>query len=100
MTALYSGVDLRVRVSLFSLVMAAFATLSAREIMRGGKQEALLSRLPMALILAAMAVGLLARAGVAWLHPPWRATDTFYEAWVTSYRSRTRSASSASTSAS
>jgi diguanylate cyclase (GGDEF)-like protein len=78
--ALYSGVDLRVRVSLFSLVMAAFAALSAWEIVRGGKQEALLSRLPMALILAAMAVGLLGRAGVAWLHSPWRATDTFYDA--------------------
>jgi diguanylate cyclase (GGDEF)-like protein len=79
-TALYSGVDLRVRVSLFSLVMAAFATLSAGEIMRGGKQEALLSRLPMALILAAMAVGLLGRAGVAWLHPSWAANATFYDA--------------------
>ena len=78
--AMYSGADLRQRVSLFSLAMAAFAALSAREIMRGGKQEALFSRLPMALVLAAMAVGLLGRAGVAWLHPPWRATDTFYEA--------------------
>jgi diguanylate cyclase (GGDEF)-like protein len=78
--AMYSGADLRQRVGLFSLAMAAFAALSAREIMRGGKQEALFSRLPMALVLAAMAVGLLGRAGVAWLHPPWRATDTFYEA--------------------
>jgi diguanylate cyclase (GGDEF)-like protein len=79
-TAIYSGVDLRERVTMFSLVLAAFAALLAWEIMRGSKQEALLSRLPMALVLAAMAVGLLGRAGVAWLHPPWSATATFYDA--------------------
>jgi diguanylate cyclase (GGDEF)-like protein len=74
------GADLRERISLFSLAMAAFAALSAWEILRGGKQEALLSRLPMALVLAAMAVGLLVRAGVAWLHPPTPANETFYDA--------------------
>ena len=74
------GADLRERISLFSLAMAAFAALSAWEILRGSKQEALLSRLPMALVLAAMAVGLLVRAGVAWLHPPTPANETFYDA--------------------
>jgi diguanylate cyclase (GGDEF)-like protein len=79
-TALYSGVDLRERVTMFSLAMAAFAVLCAWEVMRGSKQEALLSRLPMALVFAALAVALLGRAGVAWLHPPWLATETFYDA--------------------
>jgi diguanylate cyclase (GGDEF)-like protein len=78
--ALYSGADLRERISLLSLAMAAFAALSAWEIMRGSKQDALLSRLPMAFVFAAMAVGLLGRMGVAWLQPPGPTTETFYEA--------------------
>jgi diguanylate cyclase (GGDEF)-like protein len=78
--ALYLGADLRERLSLFSLAMAAFAALSARELLRGSQQDALLSRLPMAFVFAAMAVGLLGRAGVTWLHPPGPATETFYDA--------------------
>jgi diguanylate cyclase (GGDEF)-like protein len=77
---LYLGADLRERLSLFSLAMAAFAALSARELLRGSQQDALLSRLPMAFVFAAMAVGLLGRAGVTWLHPPGPATETFYDA--------------------
>jgi diguanylate cyclase (GGDEF)-like protein len=65
---------------MFSLAMAAFAALSAWEIMRGSKQEALLSRLPMALVLAAMVVGLLGRASVTWFHPPGPTSETFYDA--------------------
>jgi diguanylate cyclase (GGDEF)-like protein len=78
--ALYSGADLRQRVSIFSLAMAAFAVLCAWEVMRGSKQEALLGRLPMAFVFAALAAALLGRAGVAWFHPPGSATETFYDA--------------------
>ena len=78
--ALHAGADLRERVSLFSLAMATLAALSAWEIMRGSRQDALLSRLPMAVVFAALAVGLLGRMVVAWLHPPGPATETFYDA--------------------
>ena len=78
--ALQAGADLRERVSLFSLAMAALTALAAWEIMRGSRHDALLSRLPMAVVFAALAVGLLGRMTFAWLHPPGPATATFYDA--------------------
>ena len=78
--ALQAGADLRERVSLFSLAMAALTALAAWEILRGSRQDALLSRLPMAVVFAALAAGLLGRMAVAWLHPPGPATATFYDA--------------------
>jgi diguanylate cyclase (GGDEF)-like protein len=78
--ALYSDTRLRDRLSLFSVAIAVLVALAARETMRGVKQEILLGRLPVALVLGAMTVGMLARAAVMWTHPPGPATETFYDA--------------------
>jgi diguanylate cyclase (GGDEF)-like protein len=78
--ALHSDARLRDRLSLFSLAIAILVALAAWEIMRGVKQEVLLSRLPVALVLGAMTVGMLARVAIMWTHPPGPATETFYDA--------------------
>ena len=78
--ALYSDTRLRDRLSLFSVAIAILVALAAWEILRGVKQEVLLSRLPVALVLSAMTAGMLVRAAVMWTHSPGPASQTFYDA--------------------
>src|SRR5882757_5901352 len=84
-TAWYLGADVRVRAVLVSLAVTPWAFLASREIALGGREEPLSSRIPAAIISAAVGVDMLLRAIDAGFSPPVIPELAFFEDPVQSH---------------
>jgi diguanylate cyclase (GGDEF)-like protein len=77
--AVYMGANLSQRASIVSFALSLCAGFSGWQVFRGGKQEPLRARLPMAVIFAVMAAILVTRASLPLLHPAISDAESFYD---------------------